>query len=72
MGMFDGMFGKKKQVIKAHVPTGRVLFVFTPVEDFHCDATGTDYVKGMRYKVREGNDALKERVQKWLEQGRVK
>ncbi|MFA5712415.1 hypothetical protein [Mycolicibacterium sp.] len=53
------------------VPTGRVVSTFVPTETFHSEQFASSYVEGMKYYVREGNNALAAAVQAWAEAGRV-
>lgn len=58
----------------ATTPTGRVLYQFTPLKNFADIVVDEDgdpvirskYVEGMQYSVREGNDELHQKVQKWI------
>jgi len=50
---------------------GEVLYFFWPVVTFHSDDLGCDYVKGMRYQVRDGNPKLDVLVKQWIENGFV-
>jgi hypothetical protein len=43
--------------------------VFEPVVDF--DAGGSQYLKGLRYTVRQGNHALADTVTQWIREGKV-
>ena len=61
----------ERKVITQQVLGGRVLQRFTALEDFTCDVTGSVYVKGAKYNIREGNPLLIERVASWLEQNKV-
>lgn len=44
---------------------------FTPNEDFLSDETKSQYLKGMTYTVRPGNEALSKLVMKWIKDGKV-
>ena len=59
------------QRVVAIQPAGRVVDQFVPTDDFPCTATGTQYMKGHTYHVREGNDALAQRVAAWRASGKV-
>lgn len=57
-------------------PLAPVLYTFYALQDFelmgplgevHCG-----YNAGMRYSVREGNDALATLVDEWVEEGKVR
>ena len=53
------------------VPTGKVLAHFFPNEDFYCEDLKSEYKRGHRYYVREGNVKLKTLVNYWSETKRV-
>lgn len=53
-------------------PKGKVLKRFVCVEDFYSKETRSQYLSGMTYYVREGNDLLDGLVQKWARQNKVR
>ena len=48
-----------------------VVGYFTPTKEFTCEDTGSVYMKGQKYALRQGNDALAKRVAKWRKQKKV-
>jgi hypothetical protein len=44
---------------------------FTPTEDFFSEEMRSQYMKGLTYTVRPGDDALEKCVQKWMKDGKV-
>lgn len=46
-------------------------FAFTPTADFYAPETRSQYVAGLSYTVRPGNDYLAGLVEKWLAEGKV-
>lgn len=56
---------------KIIAPTGKALAHFYPKENFHSDEFGTDYMQGMKYTLREGNERLALALVKWQEEGKV-
>jgi len=59
------------KVIKQQVLGGKVLQRFVALKNFECEVTGSVYVKGAKYNIREGNPDLVKRVAKWVKQGKV-
>lgn len=45
---------------------------FEVLENFTCEVTRSQYVKGMTYHIHKGNDALALRVGNWAMEGKVK
>lgn len=45
---------------------------FEALLDFECAETRSVYVKGMSYRIREEDEALKERVQGWAQKGYIR
>lgn len=45
---------------------------FTPTRDFHDNDLRSDYVAGLTYKVRPGNEVLAKKVEGWLKDGSVR
>jgi NADH:ubiquinone oxidoreductase subunit D len=66
--------------ITALRPKGKVLYTFEAREDFADIEEGaagervikSHYVKGMRYSVRDGNEQLHAKVQRWLGEKKVR
>jgi hypothetical protein len=48
-------------------PVGRVLLRFRALRNFACAETGSIYVVGAVYSLRDGNNALLDRVDTWLD-----
>lgn len=48
---------------------GAVVRRFVPTEIF--EDNGNAYVKGQRYNLRAGNDALAAKLDEWISQGKV-
>lgn len=44
---------------------------FVPLQDFFSPETASQYVKGMSYRVRPGNDGLARLARRWLAEGKV-
>ena len=55
----------------AKMPTGAVLYRFRCMEDFFSTETKSQYVKGLTYSVRDGNEKLHKLVQDWSGQHKV-
>ena len=49
----------------------KTLYNFYPTEDFRLDEFNSEYMKGKRYHVREGNTKLHNIVQGLLSKGKV-
>jgi hypothetical protein len=45
--------------------------VFTAQEDFFADETQSQYVKGLSYTIRDGDEKLAKAHTKWLRDGRI-
>ena len=59
--------------LKIEIPSGKPLYVFYPNENFHSEEFSCDYIKDMKYTVREGNEKLNTTIKtKWLPQGKVR
>ena len=44
---------------------------FRALVDFRCDELNCPYAEGLTYTVRVGNDALAERVERWVAVGKA-
>lgn len=51
---------------------GKVIATFTPTKNFASEELKSEYVEGMSYNIREGNDKLIDLVAEWHEAGLVK
>ena len=60
----------KKKLVAA-MPRGKVLRHFVARQDFDAPETKSTYCKGMKYSVREGNEALIQHVDNWVEEGKA-
>ena len=58
------------EVVKQVPTSGEALYRFRPLETFAAE-NGSEYVKGMLYTVREGNDYLHQLVQTWTSNNKV-
>ena len=70
-----GWFSRKtKKPIKqvAATPPEAVIRRFIALKNFHCDATNSDYVRGLMYNLRKGNAGLAQRCERWLIEGKIK
>lgn len=45
---------------------------FTPLTDFFSEQVGSQYIEGLSYSVREGNDVLAGLVPVWVKEGKVR
>jgi len=57
--------------IKQKTLGGKVIATFTPTKNFHSEEFASDYIKGMSYNIREGNDKLAALVEQWRKDGLV-
>jgi hypothetical protein len=48
-----------------------MLLQFTPTQTFDSDEFRSQYLKGLTYKVRDGNTTLLAAVEQWVELGLV-
>lgn len=60
-----------RKKIDAAVPSARTLYRFRPRKTFTSTETGSEYIAGMTYNVREGNDKLNRLVEGWLKDNKV-
>lgn len=51
---------------------GPIIGMFVATQNFSCTDTGSEYVKGMTYNIREGNHAIQPRIDKWVAEGKVR
>lgn len=56
---------------KATSPKGKILKVFTPIEDFYDEELESHYLKGYLYYVRENNPKLAKKASMWVRQKRA-
>jgi hypothetical protein len=45
---------------------------FTVLDNFHSDEFECDYVAGLSYEAREGDDKLLALIPKWIEEGKIR
>lgn len=73
--MFE-FFKRNKVIPKGHikqmVANTRTIGVFTALKTFTCPATGSEYVKGMQYNIRQGNLHLEATLSSWTAAGKVR
>lgn len=50
---------------------GEVVYNFTALETFFCKVMCTEYVEGLSYGVREGNDKLHNQAQIWKNKKKI-
>jgi len=59
--------------LKIEIPKGKPLYMFYPNKTFHSEEFSCDYVKDMKYTVREGNILLDNIIKnEWLPLGKVR
>ena len=44
---------------------------FTVLQDFYSEETQSQYVAGLSYMARAGDERLRELIPQWIEQGRI-
>ena len=59
------------KTISGGQPRGRPVRMFEALVDFDCPETGSTYVKGHFYTLREGNPGLASRAARWKAEGKV-
>ena len=47
-------------------------YSFTPTQDFFSEDTRSQYVRGLNYTVRDGNEKLHALVAQWMTDGKVR
>lgn len=45
---------------------------FSPTQDFACEELRSEYVTGLVYTIKPGNDVLAKHATQWLAEGKVK